>query len=182
MTKLRSIVLAVLVATIGLASHFVAPCAVEEYNGLTFGHSYRPVRGQSPESHSEAHRSRKRNHPNRHHELRRGSSPSPFSRRAPTSSRRARRDSKLPGKTGSSSAPGDTLTTEIRLTVGATEQVTVNASGPLLQTQDANISTELTSKQLEELPLNLRNVLYLCDIEFRREHAGRPAVVGGRRQ
>ncbi|MFZ0302643.1 MAG: carboxypeptidase-like regulatory domain-containing protein [Terracidiphilus sp.] len=56
-------------------------------------------------------------------------------------------------------APGDTLTTEIRLTVGTTEEVTVNASGPLLQTQDSNISTDLTTQQLQELPLNLRNDL-----------------------
>ena len=47
----------------------------------------------------------------------------------------------------------------ISLTIGATEQVTVNTTGPLLQTEDASISTELTTQQLQELPLNLRNVL-----------------------
>jgi len=60
---------------------------------------------------------------------------------------------------------GDTLTMAVSLTVGATEQVTVNASGPLLQTQDANISTELTNKQIEELPLNLRNVLSFATLD-----------------
>jgi hypothetical protein len=60
---------------------------------------------------------------------------------------------------------GDTLTTAIVLTVGATEQVTVNATGPLLQTQDANISTELTNQQIEELPLNLRNVLTFATLD-----------------
>ncbi len=54
---------------------------------------------------------------------------------------------------------GDAVSESVTLTIGSTEQVSVNASGPLLQTQDANISTELESKQIEELPLNLRNVL-----------------------
>ena len=51
------------------------------------------------------------------------------------------------------------------LTIGASEQVSVNATGPLLQTQDANISTELDSKQIEELPLNLRNVLSFATLD-----------------
>jgi hypothetical protein len=54
---------------------------------------------------------------------------------------------------------GDTVAEDVTLTIGSTEQVAVNEIGPLLQTQDANISTELESKQIEELPLNLRNVL-----------------------
>jgi hypothetical protein len=60
---------------------------------------------------------------------------------------------------------GDTVNLTINLTVGATEQVTVNTTGPLLQTQDANISTELASKQIEELPLNLRNVLSFVTLD-----------------
>jgi len=61
--------------------------------------------------------------------------------------------------------PGDTVNIGISLTIGATEQVTVNASGALLQTQDSNISTELSSKQLEELPLNLRNDLAFATLD-----------------
>ncbi len=68
-------------------------------------------------------------------------------------------------QTGIALTAGDTLTMAVALTVGATEQVTVNASGPLLQTQDANISTEITSKQVEELPLNLRNVLSFATLD-----------------
>ncbi len=56
---------------------------------------------------------------------------------------------------------GDSLTENIQLTIGANEQVTVSESGPLLQTEDANVSTEVSSKQVEELPLNLRNVVGL---------------------
>ncbi len=60
---------------------------------------------------------------------------------------------------------GDSLSLVLTLTVGATEQITVNATGPLLQTQNANISTDLTSKQIEELPLNLRNVLSFATLD-----------------
>ncbi len=54
---------------------------------------------------------------------------------------------------------GDTLKLGISLTIGTTEQITVDATAPLLQTQDANVSTQLSTKQIEELPLNYRNVL-----------------------
>jgi hypothetical protein len=60
---------------------------------------------------------------------------------------------------------GDTVAENVTLTIGSTEQVAVNATGPLLQTQDANISTELESKQIEELPLNLRNVLSFATLD-----------------
>lgn len=62
-------------------------------------------------------------------------------------------------------AGGDTLNIDVNLTIGATEQITVSGTGPLLQTQDANISTELTSAQIQELPLNLRNVLSFATLD-----------------
>ncbi len=62
-------------------------------------------------------------------------------------------------------SPGDSVAENLTLTIGASEQVSVNSSGPLLQTQDADISTEITSKQLEELPLNLRNVLSFATLD-----------------
>jgi hypothetical protein len=68
-------------------------------------------------------------------------------------------------QTGIVLTAGDTVAENVTLTIGATEQVTVNSSAPLLQTQDANISTELTSKQIEELPLNLRNVLSFATLD-----------------
>jgi len=64
-------------------------------------------------------------------------------------------------QTGINLAVGDSLTVNVSLTIGASEQVTVSESGPLLQTEDANVSTEIASKQVEELPLNLRNVVGL---------------------
>ncbi|MFP5229489.1 MAG: carboxypeptidase regulatory-like domain-containing protein, partial [Acidobacteriota bacterium] len=53
---------------------------------------------------------------------------------------------------------GDSLTVNVSLTVGASEQVTVTAATPLLQTDSSNVSTEVSSRQLQNLPLNLRNV------------------------
>jgi hypothetical protein len=60
---------------------------------------------------------------------------------------------------------GDNLNIGIILTIGATEQIAVSASGPLLQTQNATISTDISSKQIEELPLNLRNVLSFATLD-----------------
>ena len=61
--------------------------------------------------------------------------------------------------------PGASLSVAMTLTVGTTEQVVVSSTAPLLQTQNANISTDLTSKQIEELPLNLRNVLSFATLD-----------------
>lgn len=61
--------------------------------------------------------------------------------------------------------PGDSQNVGISLVVGATEQIEVSTTGPLLQTQNANVSTELASKQIEELPLNLRNVLSFATLD-----------------
>jgi len=60
---------------------------------------------------------------------------------------------------------GDSSNLEVTLTIGTTEEVTVSETGPLLQTQNSNISTELASKQIEELPLNLRNVLSFATLD-----------------
>jgi hypothetical protein len=68
-------------------------------------------------------------------------------------------------QTGIVLSGGDNQNMAVSLTVGATEQVIVNEGGPLLQTQDANISTDLASKQIEELPLNLRNVLSFVTLD-----------------
>ena len=60
---------------------------------------------------------------------------------------------------------GDTLNLEIKLTIGRIEQLTVYSTVPLLQTQDSNVSNDLASKQIEELPLNLKNVLGFVELE-----------------
>ena len=72
MKRLRLVVLAVLMAAIGLTFLSKLQCAVKEHHSLAVGYSYRPVRGQNPESDGEAHQSRNWNHPKRHHVGRRG--------------------------------------------------------------------------------------------------------------
>ena len=56
---------------------------------------------------------------------------------------------------------GDSLTVSIQLRIGTSEQVTVSESATQLQTEDANVGTEIAQKQVDELPLNFRNVLGL---------------------
>ena len=60
---------------------------------------------------------------------------------------------------------GDSLNMNIGLTIGTNEQVVVSSSQPLLQTQDASISIDVSNKQIEELPLNLRNVLSFATLD-----------------
>ena len=56
-------------------------------------------------------------------------------------------------------------TQNVTLTLGsATEQVVVNAQASLLNTDNANLSADLDSKQVVELPLNLRNVYGLATL------------------
>ncbi len=74
--------------------------------------------------------------------------------------------------------PGDSQNLGISLIVGATEQIEVSTTGPLLQTQNSSISTELASKQIEELPLNLRNVLSFATLDSAVNVQGDPAVAG----
>ena len=63
-------------------------------------------------------------------------------------------------------ATGDALADNVKLQVAsASEQVTVESVAPLLQTENADISTDITTKQLEELPLNLRNVLSFATLD-----------------
>ena len=54
---------------------------------------------------------------------------------------------------------------DILLPIGAeTERVEITSQAPLLNTGDANLSSEITSKQVEDLPLNLRNVISLATL------------------
>ena len=57
---------------------------------------------------------------------------------------------------------GQPTTQDVTLQLGAvTQSITVTGAGAILQTSNANLSTDLSSQQVSELPLNLRNVLYL---------------------
>jgi hypothetical protein len=61
--------------------------------------------------------------------------------------------------------PDRTTKQDVHLTVGTEAQhVVVSGEAPLLNTGDANLSAEVTSKQVEALPLNLRNVIALATL------------------
>ncbi len=53
---------------------------------------------------------------------------------------------------------GQSASQSVTLTIGATEQIEVAAAAALLQTDNANVGDEVSTKQVTELPLNLRNV------------------------
>src|SRR5450432_3385192 len=61
--------------------------------------------------------------------------------------------------------PGHTIKQDVQLTIGAaTEVVVVTSEAPLLNTGDANLSAEISAQQVEDLPLNLRNVVALATL------------------
>ena len=59
---------------------------------------------------------------------------------------------------------GQSATQSVALTIGSTEQIEVTAVAPLLQTDNANIGAEISTKQITELPLNLRNVFNFVEL------------------
>ncbi len=59
---------------------------------------------------------------------------------------------------------GQSATQNIALTIGSSEQVIVTETAPLLQTDNANVGTEVSTKQVTELPLNLRNVFNFVEL------------------
>ena len=59
---------------------------------------------------------------------------------------------------------GQSARQNVTLTIGASEQIEVTAAAPLLQTDNANIGAEISSKQVTELPLNLRNVFNFVEL------------------
>ena len=66
---------------------------------------------------------------------------------------------------GISLSAGATATQNIVMSVGAvTQEVVVSDSAPLLNTENANISADISQRQVVELPLNLRNVFGLASL------------------
>ena len=59
---------------------------------------------------------------------------------------------------------GQSATQNVALTIGSTEQIEVIAVAPLLQTDNANVGAEVSTKQVTELPLNLRNVFNFVEL------------------
>ena len=67
-------------------------------------------------------------------------------------------------QTGIHLSVGSSVTDNVQMTIGASQQVTVTASAPLLQTRSANVGTMVSSRQIQQLPLNLRNVVGLVTL------------------
>lgn len=76
---------------------------------------------------------------------------------------------------------GESATQDISLSVGAAaQQVVVTAGAALLNTQNANISTNLSSTQVVAMPLNLRNVFALTAINSSvNNNSQRQILLGG---
>ncbi len=59
---------------------------------------------------------------------------------------------------------GQSASQGVTLSIGTTEQIEVTAAAPLLQTDNANIGAEVSTQQITELPLNLRNVFNFVEL------------------
>src|ERR1700722_5244671 len=74
---------------------------------------------------------------------------------------------------------GQTAQQNVRLTVGSTsEKVEVTAQSPLLNADNANISSNITVRQVVDLPLNLRNVISLAELNSSVSNTAEEQVVG----
>ncbi len=81
---------------------------------------------------------------------------------------------------GISLAAGQTAQQPIVLTVGSvSEKVEVTAQAPLLNADNANISSDISAQQVVELPLNLRNVYGLAFLNSSVNNTAEFQIVGG---
>jgi Carboxypeptidase regulatory-like domain/TonB dependent receptor len=80
---------------------------------------------------------------------------------------------------GISLEAGQTVQQNVRLSVGATsETVEVTAQTPLLNADNANISFDISARQLVETPLNLRNIISLAELNSSVSNTAEEQVVG----
>src|ERR1700734_2740321 len=74
---------------------------------------------------------------------------------------------------------GLTVRQDVRLAVGATsETIEVTAEAPLLNADNANISSDISARQLAETPLNLRNIISLAELNSSVSNTAEEQVVG----
>ena len=74
---------------------------------------------------------------------------------------------------------GQSATQSVTLSIGATTQIEVTAVAPLLQTDNSNLSAEISSKQVTELPLNLRNVFNFVQLNSSVNNLSQQQVLQG---
>jgi Carboxypeptidase regulatory-like domain/TonB dependent receptor len=74
---------------------------------------------------------------------------------------------------------GQTVQQNVRLTVGSTsETIEVTAQTPLLNADNANISSDISARQVVDLPLNLRNVIGLAELNSSVSNTAEEQIVG----
>ncbi len=80
---------------------------------------------------------------------------------------------------GLSLEAGQTARQDVRLAVGSrSETIEVTAEAPLLNTDNANISSDISARQLVETPLNLRNIISLAELNSSVSNTAEVQVVG----
>ncbi|MBT9331533.1 TonB-dependent receptor [Paracidobacterium acidisoli] len=81
---------------------------------------------------------------------------------------------------GISLDPGQSATQDVVLEVGSSsEQIVVTSQAPLLQTDNANISADVSARQVVELPLNLRNIFGLATLNSSVNNTTQSQVLNG---
>ena len=81
---------------------------------------------------------------------------------------------------GMTLVPGQSAALPVSLTLGAsTEVIVVNGEAPLVNTDNANLSAEISAKQVVELPLNLRNVFGLATLNSSVQNTSQQQKLNG---
>jgi hypothetical protein len=76
-------------------------------------------------------------------------------------------------------AAGQTASLNVNLIVGAvSERIEVTSEAPLLNAENANIASDVSARQVSELPLNLRNVIGLAVLNSSVSNAAELQIVG----
>jgi hypothetical protein len=80
---------------------------------------------------------------------------------------------------GISLGAGENVEQNVSLVVGATsEHIEVTAQAPLLNADNANISADVSAKQAVDLPLNLRSIISLSELNSSVSNTAEEQVVG----
>jgi hypothetical protein len=80
---------------------------------------------------------------------------------------------------GISLGAGQSAEQNVNLAIGAvTESIEVTSQAPLMNANDANISSDVSARQVAALPLNLRNVISLAELNSSVSNAAEEQVVG----
>jgi Carboxypeptidase regulatory-like domain len=76
-------------------------------------------------------------------------------------------------------AAGQVAEQNVQLTVGAvTQNIEVTSQAPLLNVDNANISSDVSAKQTEDLPLNFRSVISLAELNSSVSNTAEEQAVG----